>query len=175
MSDEYRNGGVSYDELITLTDWMARNGFSAGDVAYAVEKPWKYLDELAQAKAEPRDEAPLGRILVEPEGREGVWLADRASLKAWIVARHFEQIHNFVASGPLVLGADHDVEGVLGDIDRGERVAILTGSAAKGNLGHALAIIYDGKLEMYDIGEVTEDDLDTPGLVPGAKHLRASA
>lgn len=107
------------------------------------------------------------RISVTPEGREGVWLADRSSLASWIVARQFDQIHNFCASGPLVIGADHDVAGVLADIEAADRVAILTGDAQRGNFGHALALIvpdgYKGlpeRLEMYDLGPVTEDDLE---------------
>jgi hypothetical protein len=52
---EYRSGGCTYDELITLTAWMAENGHSAADIAYAVEKPWKFADELTQAKRELED------------------------------------------------------------------------------------------------------------------------
>jgi hypothetical protein len=42
---------VSSDDLIVLTAWLAERGHSARSVAYAVEKPWKYLDELSLAKA----------------------------------------------------------------------------------------------------------------------------
>ena len=100
------------------------------------------------------------KISVQPEGREGVYLPDRESLKAWIVDKGFEYIHSYIDGGPFVIGADHDPASVLDDIDSGERLAILTGDAARGNLGHALAIIRNNKLEMYDIGEVTKDDLD---------------
>lgn len=51
MTADYRNGGVTYEDLITLTAWMAENDYSPGEIAYAVEKPWRYLDELALAKA----------------------------------------------------------------------------------------------------------------------------
>lgn len=104
-------------------------------------------------------------ITVTPEGREGLWLADRESLKAWIEEQNFEHIHNFIASGALVVGADHEVPGVLADIDAAERVAVLTGEARMGNLGHALALIMPAgqgrpeRLEMFDIGDVTEADL----------------
>lgn len=107
------------------------------------------------------------RIIVTPEGRDGLWLADRASLKAWIVAQGFDQIHNFCSSGPMVVGADHSVESVLTDIDAADRVAVLTGDAKRGNLGHALALVvpdgYHGlpeRLEMYDLGDITVADLD---------------
>jgi hypothetical protein len=42
--------GRTYEELIILTSWMADNDYSAEDIAYAVEKPFKYADELEQAK-----------------------------------------------------------------------------------------------------------------------------
>ena len=106
------------------------------------------------------------RIPVVPEGREGCWLVeDRWGLKAWIESKGFEKIHNFVGAGPMMLGADHEVSGVLLDIDRAYRVAILTGDAMKGNFNHALALIMPRgdeheKLEMFDIGDITEDDLE---------------
>ena len=39
-------------DLIILVDWMHGDGFSTGQIADAVRKPWHYEDELAQAKAE---------------------------------------------------------------------------------------------------------------------------
>lgn len=42
---------LSYDDVVVLTAWMAAEGYTAEEVAYAVEKPWKHLDELAQARA----------------------------------------------------------------------------------------------------------------------------
>lgn len=109
----------------------------------------------------------MSGIAVTPEGREGVWLADRASLKAWIEAQHFECIHNFgdTRTG-IILGADHDVASVLKDIDKAERVAILTGASQRGNMNHALALIappegrLPERLEMYDIGPIDESVLD---------------
>lgn len=47
---------TSHDDLILLTEWMAGPGeFEAGDLADAVRKPWKYVDELTAAR-EWRDE-----------------------------------------------------------------------------------------------------------------------
>lgn len=107
------------------------------------------------------------RIAVTPEGRDGIWIADRDSLKAWIVAQEFDEIHNMgTAVRGMIIGADHDVDGVLADIDSAEKVALMTGEMFTHNLRHALAIIaapgngLPERLEMYDIGEVTVDDLD---------------
>jgi hypothetical protein len=39
------------DDLVILVAYMAAEDFSAQDIAYAVEKPHKYADVLAEAKA----------------------------------------------------------------------------------------------------------------------------
>lgn len=114
------------------------------------------------------------KIRVQPEGREGVYLADRTTLKAWISAQSFEEIHNFVsaAGGTALIGADHDPESVLEDIDAAEKVALLFGQARRGNMNHALALIAPGdgptrprRLEMYDLGELDESELEVVDAV----------
>ncbi|MGO9455684.1 MAG: hypothetical protein ACLP62_01360 [Acidimicrobiales bacterium] len=119
-----------------------------------------------------------GKIVVEPEGRPGIWLADRESLKAWITAQDFEAIHNMATSVPgMLLGADHSVAGVLADIDTAERVALMTGEAFAHNMGHALALIMPPdpplpeRLEMFDIGEIAETDL-APGPLSDTGEAR---
>jgi hypothetical protein len=108
-------------------------------------------------------------IAVIPEGRNGVWLVDRDSLKAWIIEQQFESIHNF-AAGPMLLGADWTVESVLEDIDRASMVGLLTGDAVSGNLGHSLSLIMPPddlgpeRLSMFDIGHITDADLDVRSL-----------
>lgn len=42
---------MNYGDLIVLTEWMAGPGhFDAADIAEAVRKPWKWTDELAEAR-----------------------------------------------------------------------------------------------------------------------------
>lgn len=60
----------------------------------------------------------------------------------------------------MFIGADHSVESVLEDIDKAERVALVTGKQAGTNIGHELAIIFNNKLEVYDIGKITPEDLE---------------
>lgn len=98
------------------------------------------------------------KLQVTPEGREGVYLVDKQPLTEWIKAKKFKTIHNFIPSGMMIIGADHEVKSVLEDIEKSERLAILTGRNA--NMGHELAIIRDNKLECYDIGNLTEKDLE---------------
>jgi len=109
-------------------------------------------------------------IKAKPEGREGIYIPEKESLKDWIKAKKFKQIHNFIPSGPghsMMIGADHDVKSVLEDIDRATRWAILTGDHANGNMGHALSLIFGDydkgekeHLELYDIGRVEESEIE---------------
>ena len=40
----------TFENLRILTRWMADNDYSGADIADAVEKPWKYDDELRSAR-----------------------------------------------------------------------------------------------------------------------------
>ena len=97
------------------------------------------------------------KIKAKKEGRDGIWLPERESLKGYIVAKKIKTIHNFVYSGVMMIGADHDVKSVLEDIDKADRIAIFTDH--KANMGHSMALIKNDKLECYDIGEIKESDL----------------
>ena len=99
------------------------------------------------------------RMKVKPEGRKDIYIPEKESLKAWIKNKKLKQIHNFIPSNFMMLGADHDVKSILEDIDKADRLAILLNEQKQHNMGHALALITDEKLEMYDIGEVKESDL----------------
>ena len=70
-------------------------------------------------------------------------------------------IHNFGGnSGPIMIGADWKKSEVIKEINQSQRIGLLTGSALAGNRGHGLSVITGNKLEMFDIGEITDDDLD---------------
>ena len=99
------------------------------------------------------------KIRVTPEGRDGIFLVEKDDLKTFIKNRKLETIHNFVGGGPFMIGADHSIESVMEELGGAERLALLTGRAKQGNMGHALALVIGEKLEMYDIGDLTEDDL----------------
>lgn len=43
--------GMNHNDLVTLTSYMAEQGSTAQEVAYAVEKPWKFVDTLLEAVA----------------------------------------------------------------------------------------------------------------------------
>lgn len=99
------------------------------------------------------------KIKCTPEGRPEIYIPEKESLKSWIKEKGFKSIHHF-STGGMMIGADHDVDGVLEDIDKGERVALVTGKQAGINFGHELAIISNNKLELYDIGKITEEDIE---------------
>ena len=96
------------------------------------------------------------QIKVRKEGRPNIYVPERESLKEFIKSKKLKQIHNFIPTSSMMLGADHDVKSVLEDIDMADRVAIFTNSQ---NMGHSLALIYKNKLECYDIGKINEKDL----------------
>lgn len=107
------------------------------------------------------------KIKAKPEGRKDVWIPEKDSLREFILSKKLEAIHNFIPTGGMIIGADHEVESVLKDIDDEERLAIFTSKSH--NMAHSLAIIKttdsNGKviperLEMYDIGEITLDDIE---------------
>ena len=100
------------------------------------------------------------KITVEAEGRDNIYVPDRESLIAWIEAQNFEHIHNFIPQGSLMIGADHDSKGVIDDIRKASRLALTTGPEWTNNMCHALSIIRNNELQVYDIGELTESDLD---------------
>ena len=45
-----------HENLVTLTRYMAENEYSAEQVAYAVEKPWKFDEEFELAQADTKGE-----------------------------------------------------------------------------------------------------------------------
>lgn len=98
------------------------------------------------------------KIKVRPEGRENIWLPERESLVAYIKVKRLKKIHNFILSGMMMIGADHDVESVIDDIARADRLAVFTDPHA--NMGYSLAVITKEKLECFDIGPLTENELD---------------
>jgi len=100
------------------------------------------------------------KLKVKSEGRPEVWLAEGKDLIKWIKFKKFKQIHNFIQGPGMVIGADHSVKSVIEDIKKAERIGILTGAAQNANLRHALSLIFNNELNMYDIGALEEKDLE---------------
>lgn len=99
------------------------------------------------------------RIKVKPEGREGVWLVEQAEIIRWLENSDMDQIHNYLSAGPMLLGADWDKDTVIEECRKAERIAVLTGDAWREQRKHALAVIVSNTLKIFDIGEITTDDL----------------
>lgn len=102
------------------------------------------------------------KLKVKPEGRKDMWtVKSKKNLIAFIKSRKLKQIHNFMPTGNMLIGADHEVESVLADITTADRLAVFTDPNF--NAGHSLALVWDNKnprLECFDIGKVTEKDLE---------------
>jgi len=99
------------------------------------------------------------KIKVTPEGRDGVWIADKDSVVDFLMNFEHEQIHNFLPSGGMMLGCDYSKGEAIKKVKSAERLAVLTGDPLKGNMRHALSVIVDNELMVFDIGEITESDL----------------
>ena len=96
---------------------------------------------------------------VKKEGRKGIYIIEKDEIKKYLKKKKFKKIHNFMPNSSMLIGADHNIKSVLEDIDNSERIAILTGEAYSNNVNHALAIIINNKLNMFDIGEISIKDL----------------
>jgi hypothetical protein len=50
------NWFADHANVVMLTAYMADSGYDAGEVAYAVEKPWKFEDQFNEAVAALADD-----------------------------------------------------------------------------------------------------------------------
>ena len=89
-----------------------------------------------------------------PEGRKGIWLVDKDSLKTWISARDWgedRKIHCFRG----FIGADWDVEEVLANCEKATIIVIRIPAF----INHHLKMRVDGDWYSYNIGKITETDI----------------
>ena len=98
------------------------------------------------------------KISVTPEGRKGVWIAEKVSVVDFLREYEDSEIHN-IMPGKIMLGADWSKASVIKKVQAAERLAVLTGDALRHNMRHALSVIVDNELLMFDIGEITESNL----------------
>ena len=50
VHEMYRNGQpLTHDEIVQLISWMRDNGSDVSEIVHAVEKPWKYAEELFES------------------------------------------------------------------------------------------------------------------------------
>ena len=103
----------------------------------------------------------MSRIKVKPEGRKGVYTCEKSDIIEWLKKSEMDMIHNYSGvNGVMLLGADWSKLQVIEQVSNSDRIGILTGNALIGNLRHGLSVITGMTLEMFDIGEITEDDLE---------------
>lgn len=99
------------------------------------------------------------KIKVTPEGRDGVWIVEPQEIIKFLKKYKGKKIHNFIQGGPCLIGADWYKKKIIEKISVSDRVALLTGDAQKQNYRHALSVIVNNQLYIFDIGEITENDL----------------
>ena len=59
-------GDITHADLVLLTAYMARTDWPADEIAIAVEKPWKYTAQLAEARMELAVDAAVPDSVVQP-------------------------------------------------------------------------------------------------------------
>lgn len=99
------------------------------------------------------------KIKVKPEGREGIWIIEKQEAINLVNNVEFEKIHHYIG-GICLFGADWSKSKVIERIKKSERIALLTGKSFQNNLNHALAVIKNNELNMFDIGEITIEQLE---------------
>lgn len=102
----------------------------------------------------------MNKIKVKPEGREGVYLVSKKEITKFVKNLEVDTIHHFFGGSSMFIGADHKKSSVLEDIEKSERIAIVTDKAGSMTIGHMLSVIIDNKLNMFDIGEIKDSDLE---------------
>lgn len=100
------------------------------------------------------------KLKVKNEGRENIFETEKSDLIEWLKEKGWKDLHSINPNGNLFMGFDNSIESVIDDIEKSERLGILIGSALVNNLGHGLSIIVDNRLKMFDIGNITIDDLE---------------
>ena len=101
------------------------------------------------------------KIKVKQEGREDVYTCEKKDIIEWLEQSDLDTIHNYAGGHySMMIGADWSRSSVVECINKSQRIGILTGRALAGNLRHGLSVITGSKLEMFDIGEITSDDLE---------------
>lgn len=102
----------------------------------------------------------MKRIKVYKEGREGVYIVSQKDIINFLEDSDLEEIHCNLNGNSIIIGADWEKDSVIEEIKKTDKLAILTGKARINNMGHSLAVISNNILKMFDIGQITENDLD---------------
>ena len=102
------------------------------------------------------------RMRVTPEGRTDLWLVTPDEVVTWLEANKTEELawHSMIPTNGMLLGADWNHDAVIDLVRKpGVRLAINTDIASC--MRHQLAIADDdeGRLTVFDIGEITRTDI----------------
>jgi len=100
------------------------------------------------------------KIKVTPEGRNGVWIIDKKEAVKIINSQKDEMIHNIISAEIGVIGADWSKKSAIKIIKKSAKLAITTGESLNKNFRHSLAVVANDTLYLFDIGEITEENLE---------------
>lgn len=101
------------------------------------------------------------KLKVKPEGRTNIFLVEHDEIIRYIATRDTTQFHCYedVQRGPL-LGCYYQLSETADTIHNADRIAITTGDIYLQNMSHALSVIVDETLYLFDIGMFNGDNLE---------------
>ena len=101
-------------------------------------------------------------MIVTPEGRPDLWLVTPDEVVNWLEANKPEDPtwHSIIPTNGMMLGADWNHDAVL-DLVRKPGVRLAINTDIVSCMRHQLAIADDdeGRLTVFDIGEITSADI----------------
>lgn len=86
-----------------------------------------------------------------------VFIADKDSLKSWLNAQEWTEIHEFRDNSGLHGGQHVPIDQVMNNIDQCQKCGVFIKEARE---NHKLSLLMDGYSLVYYIGEISRADLD---------------
>lgn len=117
--------------------------------------PTKEID-----KSEDKNDNKDLKIDVSREGREDIFIPSRESLITWLRNKNFKEVPHMHSGNHVMIGTDWSLNETIEMIGKGDKIGLLVGMRATKNMSHSLSVIYMRELHMFDIGAITEEDLD---------------
>lgn len=91
------------------------------------------------------------KINVTPEWRPDMYIPNKQSLIEFIRESEQAEIHCMIWVAMMMVWADWHKDSLIKEIEKSERIGILLWNAKKNNLWHALAVITNNELKMFDL------------------------
>lgn len=101
------------------------------------------------------------KIKVLPEGREGIYLVTKEEAIEFVEGLDQDEIHCHLGHIGVLVGADWPKTDVTKLLNDPGRAAILVGNVM--HFDHQLVVLSMNDRYAFDVGQITEDDLEVIG------------